>query len=1241
MSKKALRYRAGVDVGQYSVGLTAIEIDDSSDNPYEAMPLRTLSIMSVTHDGAIDPSARDSADSRKAVSGAARRSRRLFEQRRFRYQELDKCLAKWEYPVARAADMIAGLHDSDPYLPWHARINLLEGYIEDEQKRKLSLAIALRHIARHRGWRNPYSSVCSLKELALVASSFYMEFFNKQQQWVFAQEGKLFDGVTGSCSEDGTCVLEGVPAWDGTGCVLERPTIAQLIEPLLNSQIQCRFRRNPPADVERSEFLHVGKLHQSDNYYELLKMFEIQKVPQQEQDELFNAVFYQINPKDVGAAANLVAKDDLQPSKIRASKASLAFQRYRILTTLGNLRIKDGKSKRMLLPEERVKLYRYLVSEEVSRQGSDVTWHDVSQQLGIERCDLVGVGGQTADGTPISAKQPPYLSTEHIILTSKDIGKQLKPLREWWESADELSKEFLIELLGNAGVSSIGLSQAEAMAKQQVDTLMADLGSMGEDALSCLEKIKLASGRASYSIDTLERLNRRMLDEGLDLFDARKVEFGVKNDWKPKPEPLGSPTGSPAVDRTIKIVARWLKACEREWGKPETIAIEHVREGFRSEKQKRDDRSAMDRRYRANNVIREEITKALGEVLGSGVTGVEAIRHADIRRWQAIQRQNGQCLYCGTGIDYYSAQMDHIVPRKGVGCSNELSNLVAVCADCNTSKSNVLFHVWAQGGQEKDAIDRVKQWNRDSYFTSSKQFNTFKNDVIARLRQKEEDDPLDVRSIESVAWMARELREQIVGHFGYEGVTTTASSGNDPFALQRVQVFKGWITSEARKASGLEKALPWTGSYAQKTRLDRRHHAVDAAVIALMRPGVAKTLIEREALRRELRDEGRQAEKGSREDWKAYRGFTHDDTVLYDFWRNCQMQRLKDILIEDMHNDRIPIEIPLRLRLGIGQAHKKRIFPLHKKRVGDALSNCAIDRAETPALWMALVNHPDFDRKTGLPEDASRRIRIHDKWLDATDDIRFMAANEKELNQVISAVRMRVRGGYAEIGGAIHHVRFYRIPKYNSKGKQTSWIFASLRVLQIDLVKFKKEDLFRVTLPLSSISVRSAIAGLRDALYDGRAEYLGWVVVGDEVVVDKSTALFSCEGSQKINKFIKAFPGITRFTLTGFSTNAKLTLTPRSVASEGIPEIDWSEDCTMDDMARRQDEVSRVYGDHGWTKEDIKEINLVIKKGCHLSVDKVLSTQPVFVRRDALGRMRSKSNNNMPITWNAFSHPPL
>jgi len=1257
MTKKRLRYRVGIDVGLYSVGLAAIEIDDSDNNPLNAMPIKILSCMSVIHDGAIDPDSNKTADSRKAISGVARRVRRLRSNRRKRLNSLDRTLGSLGYPLAQAEAAVSGLKGSDPYLPWRARIAATREYIENEYERRFAITVAVRHIARHRGWRNPYSSTSSLKTAASAASQFYIEFFKRVESWKYRNGLPLFEGTSISATEKNELVIAHED-WLAERQGIKRPTPAEIIEPLLKPDPMRRIRAERPLkelknpeigwqedNIERIALdpdAQMGKLHQSDNYYELRRIFTMQQVPESEQDRLFAAVFAQINPREKGAAAELVAKDDLQPQRRRTTKASLAFQRYRILTTIANLRIREKDEKeRPLTLDELHKIYGYLTSKEIAAQGG-TTWSDVAECLGIERSELRGVGGTTQDGEPISAKNPPYLSSESAILNAEGIKKELAPIADWWNKATEPEKEWFIDFLGNAGLPSKNLSSEEIAASDSVNELLNDLDEL---ALEKLEKIKLASGRAAYSADTMSKLNSRMLNEGLDLHAARKIEFGVDDDWHPSPEPLGTPTGNPAVDRTIKIVSRWLTACDKRWGRPETINLEHVREGFVSEKQARTMQSDMNKRYQANIKVKKDIIEALNEGLGSGSVGLEALRNADVRRWQAVQRQNCQCLYCGAMINFNTAQMDHIVPRKGVGSTNTLPNLVATCASCNKDKSNRLYYHWATPERRQEALARVDSWNRDSYFTSNKQFGNYKKEVKARLLQKDEDEPIDARSIESVAWMARQLKEQIAGYFGYSGSVTDSTSGNEDFSLQRVNVFRGWITSEARKASGLENALPWIGGASEKTRLDRRHHAIDAAVIAMMRPAVAKVLVEREALKREQRERDHTKEQvealGPRL-WRNYRG-SAEDSPIYEHWCDDQMSYLSGLLAEAMQEDEIIVTNPIRLRLGRGRAHEDTVRPLIRRKVGDSLTPINIDKAETPALWLALTNHPDYDLKLGLPADSNRRIRIHDRWLDANDKIGFMADGEKEFNVVKDAVYTKVRGGFAAIGATIHHARLYRIPKMNKSGHQTGWTFAHMRVFQEDLVRHHGANLFNVDIPAQAISRRSAVADLRAALNEGTAEYLGWLVVGDEITIDPNNEYFNPEGKNAVNKFLKAFPGTKRFRIIGFPVASKLSLAPILFASEGLPDVFESE-TDNEDIRKRKHKARRItYGNNAWTDDDIVAINKLLGIGASWtpSVDSLFSTYPTIIRRNTLGQIRWQSNNNMPVSWKVAPHPQI
>ena len=75
--------------------------------------------------------------------------------------------------------------------------------------------------------------------------------------------------------------------------------------------------------------------------------------------------------------------------------------------------------------------------------------------------------------------------------------------------------------------------------------------------------------------------------------------------------------------------------------------------------------------------------------------------------------------------------------------------------------------------------------------------------------------------------MANELRSRITQKFK-DGDT-------------KVRVYNGTLTAKARRASGISGKLEFVDGKG-KSRLDRRHHVVDAAVVAFMSNYVAETL---------------------------------------------------------------------------------------------------------------------------------------------------------------------------------------------------------------------------------------------------------------------------------------------------------------------------------------------------------------------------------------------------------------
>lgn len=1091
-----LRYRVGIDVGLKSIGFCAVEVDDKDQ------PLRLLNSMVFIHDAGVDPNENKAAKSRKLTAGVARRTQRGTAQNRRRLVELDRVLSEeLRWPLPNLEDF------EDPYEPWHTRAELVDHYIEDESERLEALSIAVRHMARHRGWRNPYIKVDSL--LTPVEPSEFLRGLNER---VGEALGREFP---------------------------EETTPGQLISEYMSDP---KYRES--NGIRGDDGILQGKLHQYDNTAEIRKICEVQRLDHDVFKLLVRKVFFAKSPR--GSAAGLVGHDQLPgQGGRRAEKAHPDFQLFRIVSVLTNLRVREAGAERCLTPEELSGLTDFLLDAGLKQQ---VTWADLADNLGIERADLRGTARPSVDGEPALRFPPTDVTTEKIM------ASKVKWLKEWWKSADSERRGFMVDALSNSGGST---------DDDDIDDEVAELLERAtEDEQTELEKIQLPQGRAAYSLDSLRKLTERMLTEGVDLHTARKQLFNVDDDWRPEPEPIEAPVGNPAVDRVLKQVARWLNMATDRWGKPVVINIEHTRDGLGSEKVARELLRESQRRQDLNQKNMDEMIQQLG------ISG--KARRSALVKHQAIQRQNSMCLYCGTAIGFETAEMDHIVPRANSGSSNERSNLAAVCRTCNHQKGAVPFAVWATSGQAhagvslEGAIERVRAWERDPAM-SPKQYAHFRKEVISRLKSRKPDEEFDGRSMESVAWMAIELRTRIDGFYRKLKAESVPSIG----------IYRGQLTAEARKASGFENRVNLIGGKG-KTRFDRRHHAMDALVIAMMNQSVSQTL----ALRVNMRESQRIT--GQEETWKNFYGKPGQASERFEQWREGMLRAVELFNIE-LAKNAIPFHENVRLRVGSSKVHDDTIRKFIHAKLGEALSVAMIDRAETPALWTALTKLPDFDPKEGLPEDPSREIHIHGRKITADEELNFFNS---------PSACLKVRGGYVEIGSSIHHARVYRID-----GKKTT--YAMVRVFATDLVKMTHEDVFTTPLKASTISMRTASPRIRAALADGSATQIGWLVEGDELQIetDKYT-------SGLISTVLQRYPQLTSWRVAGFMTIEQLRLKPYLLSKEG-----FSEDV--------DEALEKVIERPGWTPA----INMLLSSG-----------DVVVVRRNCLGELRLNETSSLPIT---------
>lgn len=1127
------RYRIGIDVGLKSIGFCAIEVDG------RGTPIKLLNSTVHLHDGGAEPGDRQEV-SRKQKAGIARRARRRGNRNKRRLRELDAYLSEqlgWPLPDLEEF--------TDQHEPWHVRAELLDSYVSDTAERKEMLAIAVRHIARHRGWRNSYTSVTSLARAPYPSKA------------LITVNERVCEALGATIDPEAT---QGQLA--SAYVADERYTLQAL---------------------RGTQGLFRGRQYQSDTYHELTRILRFQRVESAQIDELMKRVFYVINPRD-GVRRNMrVGCDQLpgQQSKFRAEIAHPAFQKFRIVAALANLRIRSGRQERKLSADELRRVTRYVLDSALKVE--DVEWFDIAEQLGIERNCLTGTAKPVFEGEP-ALRRPPTDAVSVIVMSSK-----LTKLKRWWKSASEDDRGDLVKFVANST-----LGEGEEFENDEVDGF---LGSLTDEDLAKLEEIAFPPGRAAYSLDSLHRLTDRMLADGCDLHEARKREFGVSDSWAPKPDPIGAPVGNPAVDRVMKEVNRWLVRTVNRWGVPEAVNIEHTRSGMMSTEKARE---LMD-----SNAAKQKRIEALAQKLGAQACGSSKLNQVTKIRLLAVQRQGSKCLYCGDAISFETADMDHIVPRSGLGSTNDRNNLVAVCRECNESKRNQLFSEWVQSGGRKDkvsiddVIERVWSWERDPG-VSLKEHKAFRAAVVARLKSKTPDKEFDARSMESVGWMAVELAKRIRGFFASE------YSVDDGLVPPSVGLYRGRITAAARIVSGFEGCVRLTGGNG-KTRLDRRHHAMDALVIALLDDRVAQLLA--------LRDNLRFAQlltSGSNE-WRLYlQSHTSENALMHAWSQHMQVAAKK--FNAALESGMVRFTMNQRLRLGSSRAHMDGVTSFEHayldrdsdrkpkvdkngvrkvkehgefRLLSDPLPVDLIDRAETPALWTALVKNEKFDPKLGLPADAERTIVVHGRSIGPMDRIRFFGATPDGK----WSASMAVRGGYVSISNTIHHVRIYKIADEPAR-------YGMLRVYQVDLRRARGKDLFSFPIPACSISMRTADKDIREALLAGTADEIGWVAVGDELRVN--SAFYS---ENKIGKFFKEYPEVVEWRVVGFEGPTKINLRPIRISEEGFDEA-------------TPKEVRDIAGSSGSWRVAISAL-----LGCG---------GVTLIRRNVLGEERWKSRSGLP-----------
>ncbi|WP_455117688.1 type II CRISPR RNA-guided endonuclease Cas9 [Rothia mucilaginosa] len=1125
MSTDMKNYRIGVDVGDRSVGLAAIEFDDAG------LPIKKLALATFRHDGGLDPTKNKTPMSRKETRGIARRTMRMTRRRKQRLRDLDKVLEKLGYTVPEGPE-------PETYEAWTSRALLASIKLASADELNEHLVRAVRHMARHRGWANPWWSLDQLEKASQEPS--------KTFEIILARARELFG--------------EKVPA---------NPTLGMLGALAANNEVLLRPRaeKKRKTGYVRGTPLMVAQVRQGDQLAELRRICEVQGIEDQ-YEVLRMAVFYHKPPY---VPKDRVGKDPLNPDEIRASRASLEFQEFRILDSVANLRVRTGsRTKRELSECEYDTAVDFLMSYTGKEQPS---WADVAEEIGVPGNRLIAPVLED-----VQQKTAPF---DRSSAAFEKAMKAKTEARKWWESNDDdqLRSLFIMFLADATDDTTAAAEQAG----------LYDLfASWPEEERETLSNIAFESGRAGYSATTLSKLSKYMHEYRVGLHEARKAVFGVDDTWRPPLDKLEEPTGQPAVDRVLTILRRFVLDCERQWGRPHAITVEHARTGLMGPTQ----RQKILNEQKKNRTDNERISGELRE------SGVDNPSRAEVRRHLIVQEQECQCLYCGTMITTTTSELDHIVSRAGGGSSRR-ENLAAVCRRCNGKKNRELFYRWAGPVRLQETIDRVRQLQA---FKDPKKAKMFKNQ-IRRLKQTEADEPIDERSLASTSYAAVAVRERLDQHFN-EGLAP------DDKSRVVLDVYAGSVTRESRRAGDIDERILLRGER-DKNRFDVRHHAIDAAVMTLLNRSVALTLEQRSQLRRAFYEQG--LDKLDRdqlkpeEDWRDFIGLYPASQEKFLEWRKAATV-LGDLLAEAIEDDSIAVVSPLRLRPQNGAVHKDTIAAVKKQTLGSAWSADAVKRIVDPEIYLAMKDALGKLKK--LPEDSARTLELPDgRCIEADDEVLFFPKN---------AASILTPRGVAEIGESIHHARLYGW--LTKKGELK---VGMLRVYGAEFPWLMRESGSRNVLSMPIHPGSQSFRGMQDAVRkvveSGEAVEFAWITQNDELEFDPDDYI-AHGGEDDLRRFLEYMPEC-RWRVDGFYDVGRLRIRPALLSREQFPR----------DIQRSLDEKKPL------TVEQ-QVIVKSLEKGLAISLGNLMGLETMrVIRRNNLGFPRWRGNGSLPTSFEVRS----
>ena len=573
-------------------------------------------------------------------------------------------------------------------------------------------------------------------------------------------------------------------------------------------------------------------------------------------EQLEEVIFYQ---RPLKLKSDRIGRCSLESANKRSALARLEFQEYRYLQDVNNLSYIDPytNTDHKLTDEQRAKIIPLFEAK------NKVTYPQIRKALGLDKTTLFNL--EAAENKKLKGN-----------LTSLAIADVLNA----WDVMTENKKLELVEDL-------LTIKKKSVLNKR----LQNHWGLSIEDSVSlCL--LEFEEGHANLSLKAIKKLLPHMRD-GLR-YDKARVAAGYgyeKADAESMDKlPVPPVITNPIVNRGLSEVRKVVNAVIKAYGKPDVIRVEMARDLEMNTKRY----TQFVKRQKQNTKANDEAVEKWTEVSKSNPQlGLRKYPvRADKIKYRLWIDQDMCCAYSGRTIgltQLYSddTEVDHIIPYSLCLDDSYMNKVVCFSGENRTKAQRTPIDAFEADEDKWEQIKaRIEKWDKALH--------------PKRLRFYQHENQLEKDFISSQLNDTRYISKMALTYLQQLGsdITTT----------------KGIMTSWLRHHWGLNSLL---SDGDEKERTDHRHHAIDAAVTALIDRPFYQALV-----------------KTARELERSSSSYSMRDLLTDEPWdgfRNDLQQSIDKIIVS--HQTSSKVEGPLHEETGVGflngvgTVYRKEVHP--------------------------------------------------------------------------------------------------------------------------------------------------------------------------------------------------------------------------------------------------------------------------------------------------------------------------